>query len=111
MTQQPVTASKKDPDTYPKAVAAQYSCTGDTWVLVPDGENGTVAVVDDVAYRVWALCDGTRTSEQITDLVSRTIGNPISGTTEFVEQLHRVGLVTVLEYPTMQIALGSPGET
>ena len=95
-TQQPTTAGGRS-GPYPKAVAAQCSCTGDTWVLVPDADDGTVAVVDHVAYRVWELCNGSRTPDQITDLVTRAIGNPISGTTEFVEQLRRVGLVTVLE--------------
>ncbi|NNH73744.1 PqqD family protein [Nocardia uniformis] len=65
--------------------------------MVPNDDDGTVAVVDDVAYRVWELCDGTRTPDQITDLVSRTIGNPVSGVSEFVTQLRRVGLITVLD--------------
>ncbi|MRH93338.1 PqqD family peptide modification chaperone [Nocardia sp. SYP-A9097] len=64
---------------------------------MPKDDGGTVAVVDDVAHQVWELCDGTRTPDQIKDQVSQSIGYPISEVAEFVEQLRRVGLITLLE--------------
>ncbi|GAB4590126.1 PqqD family protein [Nocardia sp. IFM 10818] len=78
----------------PKAVAAQSSCTGDTWVLVPDADDGTVAVVDRVAHRVWTLCDGGRDVDQITADLTRELGQPVTGVAEFVDQLRHHGLVT-----------------
>ncbi|WP_306358350.1 MULTISPECIES: PqqD family protein [unclassified Nocardia] len=94
MTTDSTAAEDRGLPAYPKTVAAQASCTGDTWILVPDDDCGTVAVVDEIAHRIWALCDGTNTPEQITDLVTWTTGHPISDVPEFLEQLQRVGLLT-----------------
>ncbi|WP_425303447.1 PqqD family protein [Nocardia wallacei] len=91
------------PVAFPKIVAAQVSCTGDTWVLVPDDDGGTVAVVDDIGHRVWELCDGTRTPDEITDALSRTLGYPAAGVVEFVEELHRLRLVTSKDWPGQDV--------
>lgn len=90
MTTESIATGKRS---YPKAVAALSSSTGDTWVLVPDKDDGMVAVVDDTGHEVWKLCDGTRTPDQIANIASQHMGNPVTGVSEFIEQLHSAGLV------------------
>lgn len=79
---------------------------GDEAVLVQP-EQGKVKVLNEVGARIWTLADGSRTIQQIAELLSGEYqvdaAQAQSDTLEFIGELVERGLMGITDQPEKQI--------
>lgn len=86
------------PDRYPRRRQVPWR-TLDTEALVVDVSGGTLYPLNSVAARIWELCDGARSVDDIVGVVAGEFAAPEAtiraDTVEFIERLADAKLVSV----------------
>ncbi len=75
---------------------ADVQRTGEYWTLVPQ-DAGEVAVINATGYRVYELCDGSRSEADIAQAIADTTGTKVehvaADVATFVSKLESAGLL------------------
>lgn len=61
--------------------------------------DGRIIQLDALSHRIWELCDGTRSRDEVVEEVAREYGIPARLVRRALERMMRLGLVHEVEAP------------
>lgn len=79
------------------AAHARAAQNGDLWVLIPPAETGEVLVVNGTGYEIFRRCDGTRSKDEIVEMMAAEAAVDVEAVeadvAEFIARLAEAGVL------------------